>query len=86
VPTNVAIDDGLLAEALRVGGHRTRRETVNEALAEYVQRRKRRHFVKLFGTVDFRPDWDYKKARLRSRVWSPSTPRALKTRRPQRSR
>jgi Arc/MetJ family transcription regulator len=56
----------LLAEALRVGGRRTKRETVNEALAEYVQRRKRRHFVKLFGTVDFRPNWDYKKARRRS--------------------
>jgi hypothetical protein len=39
---------------------------VNEALAEYIQRRKRRSFVKLFGTVDFRPDWDYKKARRRS--------------------
>ena len=28
-----------------------------------VQRRKRRQFVKLFGTVDFRPDWDYEKHR-----------------------
>ena len=33
-----------------------------------VQRRKRGQFVKLFGTIDFRPDWDYRKARLRSRV------------------
>jgi len=49
-----------------MGGRRTKRETVNEALAEYVQRRKRRHFAKLFGTVDFRADWDYKKARRRS--------------------
>ena len=65
VPTNLAIDDGLLTEALRVGGRRTKRETVNEALAEYIQRRKRRTFVKLFGTIDFRPDWDYKKARRR---------------------
>ena len=45
MPINVAIDDGLLAEALRAGGCRTRCETVNEALAEYLQRRKRRHFV-----------------------------------------
>jgi Arc/MetJ family transcription regulator len=66
VPTNLAIDDALLAEALRVGGRRTKRDTVNEALAEYVQRRKRRHFVRLFGSVDFREDWDYKKARRRS--------------------
>jgi putative antitoxin of VapBC-like toxin-antitoxin system len=52
-----------LSEAPRVGGHQTKREKVNEALAEYVRRRKRRSFVKLFGTIDFRPDWDYKKAR-----------------------
>jgi Arc/MetJ family transcription regulator len=66
LPTNLAIDDQLLNEALRVGGRPTKRETVNEALAEYVQRRKRRNFVKLFGTIDFRADWDYKTARRRS--------------------
>jgi Arc/MetJ family transcription regulator len=65
VPTNLAIDDDLLTEALRVGGKRTKRETVNEALAEYIQRRKRRTFARLFGKIDFRPDWDYKKARRR---------------------
>ena len=66
MPTNLAIDDALLAEALRIGGRRSKRETVNEALAEYVQRRRRRDFVKLFGTVDFRPGSDYKAARRRA--------------------
>ena len=66
MPTNLAIDDELLEEALRVGGRRTKRDTVNEALAEYVQRRKRRGFARLFVTVEFRPDWDYKKDRRRS--------------------
>jgi Arc/MetJ family transcription regulator len=66
VPTNLAIDDDLLSEALRVGGRRTKRETVNEALAEYIRRRQRRRFAKLFGTIDFREDWDYKQARRRS--------------------
>lgn len=66
VPTNLAIDDRLLNEALRIGGHRTKRETVDEALQEYIQRRKRQSFVKLFGKIDFRPDWDYKKARRRA--------------------
>jgi predicted nucleic acid-binding protein len=41
MPTNLAIDDGS-AGAVRVSGRRTKRETVNEALAEYVQQRKRR--------------------------------------------
>jgi len=65
VPTNLNIDDRLLAEALRVGGQRTKRQTVNDALQEYVQRRRRRRLelVKHFGKVDFDPAWDYKKAR-----------------------
>jgi len=66
MPTNLAIDDRLLREALKVGGKRTKRETVNEALTEYIRRRRRRQFAKLFGTIDFREDWDYKTARRRS--------------------
>ena len=48
-----------------MGGRRSKRETVNEALEEYILRRKRRGFARLFGSVDFRPEWDYKKARRR---------------------
>jgi len=32
--TNLDIDDRLLNEALRMGGHRTKKETVTEALQE----------------------------------------------------
>lgn len=63
MPTNLAIDDTLLAEALRLGGQRTKRATVNEALAEYIQRRKRLKAVEAFGTIEFLPGYDYKKAR-----------------------
>jgi len=63
MPTNLNIDDRLLDEAVRLGGRRTKRETVNEALAEYIQRRRRRELVKYFGKVDFDPRWDHKKAR-----------------------
>ena len=63
MPTNLNIDDRLLTEALKVGGHRTKRQTVNEALQEYVQRRRRLELVKHFGKIDFDPAWDYKEAR-----------------------
>ena len=43
MPTNLALDDNLLNKALRLGGHRTKRETVNEALKEYIERRKREY-------------------------------------------
>ena len=64
--TNLAIDDRLLDQALRIGGHRTKKDTVSEALREYVQYRKQLKFLKLFGTVEFDPTYDYKKQRRRT--------------------
>lgn len=66
MPTNLAIDDELLDEALRVGGLRTKKDTVNEALREYIQRRRQAEIVKLFGKVEFTPGYDHKKQRRRS--------------------
>jgi hypothetical protein len=63
--TNLDIDDGLLSEALRIGGHRTKKETVNEALREYIRYRKQVNVVELFGKIDFDPKYDYKKQRRR---------------------
>jgi len=63
MPTNLAIDDRLLAEAQKVGRHRTKRETVNAALAEYVQRRRQQRLLGLFGTIDFDPAYNYKRER-----------------------
>ena len=63
--TNLALDDHLVAEAKKLGGHKTKRAAVNEALSEYVARRKRREILGLFGKVDWDPDYDYKAERLR---------------------
>ncbi|HXO42921.1 MAG TPA: type II toxin-antitoxin system VapB family antitoxin [Thermoanaerobaculia bacterium] len=65
MPTNLALDDDLLAEALRLGGHSTKRETVNEALSEYIARRRRQAAMRAFGTFDFDPKYDYKRERRR---------------------
>ena len=64
--TNLAIDDQLLDEALRIGGHRTKKATVNEALAEYILHRKQQKLIDLFGTLDFEHGSEYKKQRRRS--------------------
>ena len=63
MPTNLALDDELIDEALRLGDHRTKKQAVNEALREYVARRKRKDVAKLFGQVDWDPDYDYKAER-----------------------
>jgi len=67
MPTNLALDDALVEEAKRLGRHRTKREAVNEALAEYVARRKRRKILDLFGTLPWDPKYDYKAERRRRR-------------------
>ncbi len=63
--TNLAIDDRLLEEALEVGGHRTKRATVTEALTEYIQKRRQSKLLDLFGKIDIDPEYDHKKQRRR---------------------
>ena len=63
MPTNLAIDDRLLQEALRVGRFRTKKETVTKALEEFIERRRQRLILKAFGTFRFRDDWNYKNGR-----------------------
>ncbi|WP_396625097.1 type II toxin-antitoxin system VapB family antitoxin [Luteitalea sp.] len=63
--TNLALDDKLLEEALKIGGRATKRETVTEALQEYIGRRKQARIAELFGTIDYDPKYDYKKQRRR---------------------
>jgi Arc/MetJ family transcription regulator len=66
MPTNLALNDRLIEEARRAGGHRTKKEAVNAALDEYVRRRKQVQILNAFGTIDFDPSYDYKAERQRN--------------------
>ena len=66
MPTNLALNDKLISEAVRLGQHKTKKDAVNAALAEYVKTRRRRRVLDLFGQVDFDPSFDHK-AHRRSR-------------------
>ena len=61
--TNIDIE--LLKSAQEVGGFKTQRETVNEALKEFILKREQKGIVELFGTIDYQDDYDYKKLRNR---------------------
>jgi Arc/MetJ family transcription regulator len=61
--TNLAIDDSLILEAQKVGGHTTKKAAVSQALLEYIQRRRQLEVLALFGTVDYDADYDYKQQR-----------------------
>ncbi len=65
--TNLGLDDRLILEAQKIGKHKSKKEAVNAALAEYVRRRKQLGIVELFGTIDYDPSYDYKAERSRKR-------------------
>jgi Arc/MetJ family transcription regulator len=52
-----------LEKALIIGGLKTKKDTVNLALDEFIQRRKRQEAVELFGKIEFDKNYDYKKSR-----------------------
>ena len=61
--TNLAIDDKLIEEAREIGGHRTKKAVVTEALQEYIRRRKQLQMLNLLGRIDYGPGYDYKRQR-----------------------
>ena len=61
--TNLKIDEALLNEARDLGYFSTKKETVNAALAEFIQHRKQLELLKLEGSIDFFDDYDPKKLR-----------------------
>ena len=61
--TNLALDDQLIEEARQLGGQRTKKDVVNQALVEYIQRRKQLQVLTLFGTVDYAKGVDAKAQR-----------------------
>jgi len=61
--TNLALDDQLLEEALKIGNLKTKKDTVTTALKEFIMRRKQLKFLELAGTFDIDIEYDYKKER-----------------------
>ncbi len=64
--TNLALDEQLLQKALEVGGLATKKDTVNEALKEFIERREQGRILDLFGKVDWDKKYNYKKQRRRA--------------------
>lgn len=64
--TNLGIDPELLEIALEIGGFKTKKETVNQALQEFILRRRQQEIKNLFGKIEYEQDYDYKAMRNRS--------------------
>jgi Arc/MetJ family transcription regulator len=73
MPTNLDLDDRLVQEAQKLGGHRTKKDAVNAALDEYIRRRKQLEALKLMGTIEYDGNYDYKRARKAKRSFGPQS-------------
>jgi hypothetical protein len=65
----ITIDQALLDDVESRSGIQDPEEAVNAALTEYIRIQKLKKVFDLAGTVDFDPDWDYRK--LRGKTWAP---------------
>jgi len=63
--TNLALDIELLVEAQKIGGFKTKKDTVNTALQEYIQRHKQLEIIDLFGNIEYDKEYNYKVLRNR---------------------
>ncbi len=63
--TNLSIDAALLDEALKIGGLKTKTDTVNLALEEFIKKRKAADILNLFGEIEYDADYAYKELRRR---------------------
>ena len=65
MPSNLQIDDSLLAKAQKVGGFRTKKDTVNHALTEFIRRHEQLSILDLFGSIDFVEGFNHKTLRAK---------------------
>ena len=63
MPANLAIDEKLTNEAVKIGKHKTKKAAVNEALKEYILKRKQMMIREAFGKIKYDESYNYKKQR-----------------------
>lgn len=50
---NLQIDDKLIIQATKLGGHPTKKAAVTKALTEYIRHQKQEKILSWFGTMDY---------------------------------
>ena len=56
--TNLEIDDTLIDDAVRLGGHKSKKAAVTAALEAYIRYYRQQEILEMFGTVDYDSDND----------------------------
>jgi len=63
--TSLEIDRLLLEEAIELSSTKTKKGVIEIALAEFIQKRKKKNLMDIKGSVEFLDDYDYKQLRNR---------------------
>jgi len=61
--TNIEINDELMSRAMAVSGLTTKRDVVEQAMAEFVDNRTRKNLAELKGKIRFAEGYDHKALR-----------------------
>lgn len=64
--TNLALDDALIEAVVKLGGFKTKKAAVTQALQEYIQRHQQAQILQLFGTIDYDENYDHRQGRSRA--------------------
>jgi len=64
--TNLQIDDQLIIKAVELGGHRTKKAAVTQALVDYIRYLEQERLLSLFGSIEYEEGYSYKKQRART--------------------
>lgn len=65
MPSNIDYDPKLLSEAQKIGHFKFKKDAVNAALKEFVDKRKQKDIFRLFGKIEYEPSYDSKAGRSR---------------------
>jgi hypothetical protein len=63
--TNLSIDPGLIEQALKISGERTKKAAVTKALQEFIARRRQKRLLDLMGKLEWDSSYHYKGERAR---------------------
>jgi len=61
--TNIVLNEELMTKAMEISKLKTKREVVDIALQEYVEKNNRPNLMDLCGKIKFADGYDYKSAR-----------------------
>lgn len=68
--TNIVLNDALVAEAFKYSANiHTKKELVEVALQEYIQKRKVKDIRDLKGKIDFYENYNYKEMRIENDLY-----------------